>query len=90
MIFNNNLYNYLNANNLITKNQSGFCVGVSRTNQLLCHVDKINHAFDCTKSLEVLDITEAFEVWNNGLIFELEQNGIPYSVLKLLQHYLNR
>ena len=31
----NNLYNYLNTNNLITKNQSGFRPGDSTTNQLL-------------------------------------------------------
>ena len=36
----NNLYNFLNANNLITKNQSGFCPGDSTTNQLLYLVMK--------------------------------------------------
>ena len=30
-----NVYNYLNTNNLVTKNQSGFCPGDSTTNQLL-------------------------------------------------------
>ena len=34
----NNLYAYLNANNLITKNQSGFRPGDSTTNQLLCYL----------------------------------------------------
>ena len=36
----NNLYSYLNANNLITKNQSGFRPGDSTTNQLLYPVNE--------------------------------------------------
>ena len=61
----NNLYSYLNANNLITKNQSGFRPGDSTTNQLLFLVDEIHQAFEDTKSLEVravfLDISKAFD-----------------------------
>ena len=49
----NNLYPYLNANNLITKNQSGFRPGDSTTNQLLFLVDKIHQAFEDRNSLEV-------------------------------------
>ena len=69
----NNLYNYLNTNNLITKNQSGFRPGDSRTNQLLYLVNEIHKAFDDPKSLEVravfLDISKAFgKVWHDGLL----------------------
>ena len=42
----NNLYSYLNANNLITKNQSGFRPGDSTTNQLLYLVNEIHEAFE--------------------------------------------
>ena len=49
----NNLYPYLNANNLITKNQSGFRPGDSTTNQLLFLVDEIHQAFEDRNSLEV-------------------------------------
>ena len=49
----NNLYNYLNTNNLITKNQSGFRPGDSTTNQLLYLVNEIHKAFDDPKSVEV-------------------------------------
>ena len=42
----NNLYSYLNANNLITKNQSGFRPGDSTTNQLLYLVNEIHQAFE--------------------------------------------
>ena len=90
----NNLYNYLNKNNLITKNQSGFRPGDSTTNQLLYLVDEIHKAFDSTESHEVravfLDISKAFDkVWHEGLIFKLEQNGITGSVLKLIKNYLS-
>ena len=49
----NNLYSYLNANNLVTKNQSGFRPGDSTTNQLLYLVNDIHQAFEKPKSLEV-------------------------------------
>ena len=49
----NNLYNYLNGNNLITKNQSGFRPGDSTTNQLLYLVNEIRKAFDDPKCLEI-------------------------------------
>ena len=90
----NHLYKYLHANNLITKNQSGFRPGDSTSNQLLYLIDEIHQAFDCTESFEVravfLDISKAFDkVWHEGLIFKLEQNGISGSPLNLLQNYLN-
>ena len=90
----NNPYAYLHGNNLITKNQSGFRLGDSTTNQLLYLLDEIHQAFDSTKSLEVravlLDISKAFDkVWHDGLIFKLEQNGISGNLLRLLLNYLD-
>ena len=90
----NNLYNYLNANNLITKNQSGFRPGDSTTNQLLYLVNEIHKAFNDPKSLEVraafIDISKAFgKVWHDGLLFKLNQNGITGSLLKLFENYLH-
>ena len=41
----NNLYSYLNANNLITNNQSGFRPGDSTTNKLLYLVNEIHQPF---------------------------------------------
>ena len=61
----NNLYKYLNANNLITKNQSGFRPGDPTSNQLLYLISEIHEAFDDPKSLEVravfLDISKTFD-----------------------------
>ena len=90
----NQLYKYLDANNLITKNQSGFRPGDSTSNQLLYLINEIHEAFDDPKSLEVravfLDISKAFDkVWHDGLIFKLKQNGISVSLIKLLGNYLH-
>ena len=89
-----NLYKYLNSNNLITKNQSGFRPGDSTTNQLLYLVNEIHKAFDDPKSLEVravfLDISKAFDkVWHDGLLSKLKQNGISGCLLKLFENYLH-
>ena len=93
-IISKNLYSYLNANNLLTKNLSGFLPGDSTTNQLLYLVNEIHQAFENPKSLEVravfLDISKAFDkVWHDGLIFKLKQNGVSGSLLMFFQNYLN-
>ena len=90
----NNLYNYFNANPLITKNQSGFRPGDSTTNQLLYLVNEIHEAFENPKSLEIravfLDMSKAFDkVWHDGLLFKLRQNGIHSGLLKLFGSYLH-
>ena len=90
----NNLYSYLNANNLITKNQSGFRPGDSTTNQLLYLTNEIHEAFKNPKSLEVravfLDISKAFDkVWHDGLLFKMKQNGVSGSLIKFFRNYLN-
>ena len=89
----NSLYSYLNKNNLITKNQSGFRPGDSTTNQLLYLVNEIHEAFENLKSLEVravfLDISKAFDkVWHEGIIFKLKQNGVSGKLLELFRSYL--
>ena len=82
----NNLYTYLNVNNLITINQLGFRPGDSTTNQLLFLVDEIHQAFEDPKSLEVravfLDISKALDkVWHDGLIFKMDAKWYFWSSL---------
>ena len=89
----NNVNSYLNVNNLIIKNQSGFPPGHSTTTQLLYLVNEIHEAFADLKSLEgravFLDISKSFDkVWHKGLIFKLKQNGISGKLLKFLESYL--
>ena len=73
----NNVYSYLNVNNLITKNQSGFRPGNSTTTQLLYLVNEIHKVFEDPKSLEVRAVFhDISKVWHEGLIFKLKQNGI--------------
>ena len=86
--------NFFTANNLITKNQSGFRSGDSTTNQLLTLVNEIHESFDNRNSLEVrsvfLDISKAFDkVWHEGLNFKLKQNGVEGNVINLLGNYLS-
>ena len=90
----NNLYSYLNANNLIPKNLSGFRPGDFTTKQLLYLTNEIHEAFENPKSLEVcavfLDISKAFEnVWHDGLLFKMKQNGVSGSLLMFFRNYLN-
>ena len=89
----NQLYNYLQTNNLITKNQSGFRPGDSTTNQLIYLIDEIHQAFDSAECYEVrsvfLDISKAFDkVWHDGLLFKLKQNGVSGHLLDLFNNYL--
>ena len=89
----NHLYSFLNTNNLITKNQSGFRPGDSTINQLLDLIDTIHKSFDASPTLEVravfMDISKAFDkVWHDGLIFKLRQNGVSGTLLNLFDSYL--
>ena len=91
----NSLYSYLNSNNLITPNQSGFRPGDSCPNQLLFLVNEIHKAFENPKCLELravfLDISKAFDkVWHDGLLFKLKQNGVSGKLLKFFKSYLHK
>ena len=97
-IFERIIYNpvflYLENNNLLTPNQSGFRPNDSCVNQLLSIVHKIYSDFDECPSLEVrsnfLDISKAFDkVWHEGLIFKLETIGISGNLLKLFESFLS-
>ena len=69
----NSLFVYLNYNNLLNSNQSGFRPGNSCVNQLISITHDIYKAFDANPSLEVrgvfLDLSKAFDkVWHDGLL----------------------
>ena len=88
------LYSYLNNNDPITRNQSGFRPGDSTTNQLVFLTNEIHECFEHKNSIEVRaffsDISKAFDkVWRDGFLFKLKQNGIHGNLLSLLKSYLH-
>ena len=87
-----NLYHFLNLNNLISKNQSGFRPGDSTIYQLIDITSNIYESFekyDETRAL-FLDISKAFDkVWHEGLLYKLKCNGISGNLFNLLENYLN-
>ena len=90
----NPVFSYLENNDLLTPNQSGFRPNDSCVNQLLSIVHKIYSEFDEYPSLEVrsnfLDISKAFDkAWHEGLIFKLEIIGISGNLPKLFESFLS-
>ena len=88
------LYSYLERENLLNPNQSGFRPGDSTINQLLSITHSVFEAFDCNPTLEVrsvyLDISKAFDrVWHEGLIYKLKRCGVSGNLLLLLQSFLS-
>ena len=85
------MYSFLQTNNLLSKNQSGFRPGDSTINQLLSITTEIFKAFEKTDETRAvfLDISKAFDkVWHEGLCFKLKQNGINGNLLKLVNSFL--
>ena len=78
------VYAFLNINNLLSKNQSGFCPGDSTIYQLISITSTIYEAFenyDETRAV-FLDISKAFDkVWHEGIIFKLKCSGISGNLL---------
>ena len=90
----NPVFSYLENNDLLTPNQSGFRPNDICVNQLLSIVHKIYSDFDEYPSLEarsnLLDISKAFDkVWHEGLIFKLEIIGISGNLLKFFESFLS-
>ena len=86
------MFEFFIANNLISKNQSGFRPGNSCIIQLLSITHEIYQFFD--DNLEVravfLDISKAFDkVWHKGLIFKLKENGISDKILNIITDFLS-
>ena len=89
----NEIYSFLDRENLLNTNQSGFRPFDSCVNQLLTITHEIFSSFDCNPSLEVrsifLDISKAFDkVWHEGLLYKLKSFGISGNLLNLIKHYL--
>ena len=89
-----NLYKYLNENNLFLSNQSGFRNGDSCVNQLLAITHEIYQGFYCSPSVETrsvfLDMSKAFDkVWYEGILLKLKNYGVKGRLLNILNNYLH-
>ena len=87
---------FLEENNLLSSNQSGFRLNDSCESQLLSIVivHGIYSSFDCYPSLEVrgifLEISKAFDrVRHEGLIYKIQSTGISGTPLKLIKSFLS-
>ena len=89
-----NLLTYIERENLLNINQSGFRANDSCINQLISITQEIYRAFNCKPSLEVrgifLHLSKAFDkLWHQGLLFKLEAFGFRGKLLNLLEDYLS-
>ena len=90
----NSLFKYLDDNNLLNSNQSGFRPGDSCVHQLLSITHEIYKAFDANPSLNVggvlLDSSKAFDrVWHDGLMYKLKTLGICGNYYGLIHSFLS-
>ena len=89
-----NVFLFLENNNLLTPNKSGFRPSDSCVNQLLSSVYSIYSDFDHNPSLEVrgtfCDISKAFDkVWHKFILYKVETFGISENLLKLIQSFFS-
>ena len=72
--------NYIERENLLNINQSGFSANDSCINQLISISHEIYHAFNCNPSLKVRAIFLDFDtVWHQRLLFKLETSFSIFS-----------
>ena len=86
------LFEFFIANKLFSFNQSGFKPGDYCKNQLLSITHEIFETFDDGYEVRGVfhDMSKAFdEVWHNGLIYKLKQNGVSGDLLNLIIDFLD-
>ena len=90
----NSLFKYIDENELLNPNQSGFRPFDSCVNQLLSINHEIFSNFDCDPPKDIravfLDISKAFDkIWLPGLIFKIKSFGISGDLLELIENFLS-
>ena len=83
---------YIEENNLLSKNQYGFRPGRSTISQLLAHIDGIIEILERNHNADVLylDFAKAFDkVCHKTLLQKLEGFGIQGKILNWLKSFLN-
>ena len=90
----NSIFEYLEENNLLCPNQSGFRPSDSCENQLLSILHEIYKSFGCNPPKDVrgifLDLSKAFDrVWHDGLIYKINRIVITGNSLNLIESFLS-
>ena len=90
----NSLFKYIDENELLNPNQSGFRPFDSCINELLSINHEIFSNFDCDPPKDIhavfLDISKAFDkIWLPGLIFKIKSFGISGNLLELMKNFLS-
>ena len=88
------IYDFIDENNHLNNNQSGFRPSDSCIRQLIAITHNIFSAFDANLSLQVcsvfLDLPKAFDrVWHDGLLYKLKNNGTEGNLFELINAFLN-
>ena len=87
----NRLYFYLESNNLIINQQSGFRSGRGTADNLLFITQKIREATNRNKKIcgVFFDISKAFDkVWLAGLVYKLVHLGVPKYLIRFIKSFL--
>ena len=90
----NSLFKYIDENELLNANQSGFHPFDSCVNQLQSINHEIFSNFDCDPPKDIcavfLDISTAFDkIWLPGLIFKIKSFEISGDLLELIKNFLS-
>ena len=86
------VYAFLNVNNLMSKKQSGFGPGDSTIYQLISITSTICESFEKYEETRAvfLDISKAVDkVWHEGIIFKLKCNGVSGNLVNYFENYLS-
>ena len=86
------MFEFVIANNLISKNQSRFRPGDSCINQSLSITHQIYQSFHDNLKVGAVfsDISKAFDkVWHKGLILKLKQNDVSDKILNIIPDFLS-
>ena len=86
------LYEFLEKNNKIIIEQSGFRNHRSASDNLLFFTQKISETLNKDKKAcgIFFDISKAFDrVWHDGLIYKLINMNLPFYLIKYIKNFLN-
>ena len=91
-IVRNRLYKYLEENNLICLQQSGFRTHRRTADNLVFMTQKISETFNRKKKVCSLffDISQAFDkTWHNGILYKMSQLKVPLYIFEWVREFLN-